>query len=63
MQLLGLIPCLAQAAPLPEQPVPPQVGPTPAAPGDAPPVPDLPGPADSWLLSVWGGQSPLVQTL
>jgi small-conductance mechanosensitive channel len=26
-------------------------------------VPDLPGPADSWLLSVWGGQSPLVQTL
>jgi len=68
MQLLGLIPRLAQAAPLPEQPVPPQVGPpqvgpTPAAPGDAPPVPDLPGPADSWLLSVWGGQSPLVQTL
>ncbi|MGA1489793.1 MAG: mechanosensitive ion channel family protein [Planctomycetota bacterium] len=26
-------------------------------------MPDLPGPADSWLLSVWGGQSPLVQTL
>lgn len=68
MQLLGLIPRLAQAAPLPEQPVPPQVGPpqvgpTPAALADAPPVPDLPGPADSWLLSVWGGQSPLVQTL